>query len=108
MPTEREDVASAAVPPLRGPAPILEVPSKKFIVPVAVLGVTVAVKVKLVPNVEGEVPEVRARLVLVVPRVMPLPESATVCVLSGTASVSSANTRLALRIPRAAGENVTV
>jgi hypothetical protein len=96
-------VVRAAVPPFRGAAPMLEVPSKKFIVPVAVLGATVAVKVKLVPTPEGDVPEVRARLVCVLTTAMPFPKSATVCVRFGTPRVSSVNTRLALRNPSAVG-----
>ena len=44
-PTDNADVLQPATPPLRVPVPIVVVPSLHVIVPVAALGVTVAVNV---------------------------------------------------------------
>jgi hypothetical protein len=48
-PTAKVDVVKVAVPPLSVPVPIDTPPSRNVTVPVAVLGVTVAVNVTAVP-----------------------------------------------------------
>ena len=52
-PTASDDVLIEAVPPLTGDVPSDVAPSKNCTVPVAPDGVTVAVSVTLVPNVDG-------------------------------------------------------
>ena len=87
---------------------MLVLPSKKLTVPAAVLGVTLAVNVRLAPTAEGDGPLVRARLVLVAVSVMPVPAIATICVLPVTFSVLSVNVSEAGRGPGVAGVKVTV
>ena len=71
------------------------------------LGVTVAVKVRLAPAGEGDVPLVRAKFVLVAVSVMPMPMMPTICALPGTFSVSSANVSEAVRGPVVGGAKLT-
>jgi hypothetical protein len=59
-------VVNVAIPALRLPLPNWLGPSKNVTLPVAVLGNTVAWNVRLWPAVDGLVPEVRLRVVVVV------------------------------------------
>ena len=105
---EHFDVVNDAAPPLTKAIPMMVAPSKKVTDPVAVLGVTVAVKVSEAPKTEGLVPFVRARLTVELALMMPAPERATVCWLFGAFRWLSVNVNTAVRVPAANGLNVTV
>ena len=78
LPTLSEDVEKVATPPEREPVPRVVVPSLKVTVPVAVLGVTVAVKVTESPKFDGfweeaTVVEVVALFTVKVPSLVAVP-----------------------------------
>ena len=85
MPSTKDEVERVATPPLKTPPPMLLPPSKKVTVPVAVPGVTVAVKVTDWPERDGLAEETTAVVVLfftatVAEPLMPPPVTGSVAV----------------------------
>ena len=77
IPNDNDDVVMLAVPPTKVTSPeIALLPSKKTTVPVAEVGVTFAVNVRVSPTRDGFAPVVRATLTLVLGLL-------TVCVSTG-------------------------
>jgi len=80
LPTLRLEVERVAMPPLRVALPMFVSPSKKLTIPLAVAGVTLAVRVTNCPELDGL--RLEARLVLVA---LLAPPVFTVCVRVGEA-----------------------